>query len=162
MAESQASYKYISRCEEDTERLAAELARRLEPGAVIALDGDLGAGKTRFSQAVAKAIGVTGVVNSPTFTIIKEYEGERFPLYHMDLYRITLEEAEELGLDEYFYGEGVTLIEWSSRITEILPADRLFMYIEHLGGQERSFTVIPYGEPYTTWCENLKGSGIIV
>src|SRR5690606_20910218 len=98
---------------EDTARLAALLASWAGPGTVIALDGDLGAGKTFFSQSFAKAIGVPGVVNSPTFTIIKEYEGETMPFYHMDVYRLSQAEADELGLDDYFFGSGVTLVEWA-------------------------------------------------
>ncbi len=94
---------FHTRQEEDTERLGRRLSAMFAPGTVITLDGDLGAGKTRFSQALARGMGVQEIVNSPTFTIIKEYEGARLPLYHMDVYRISLEEAEELGLDEYFF-----------------------------------------------------------
>ncbi|MBJ8193242.1 tRNA (adenosine(37)-N6)-threonylcarbamoyltransferase complex ATPase subunit type 1 TsaE, partial [Bacillus cereus] len=89
----------------------ARLADWIQPGTVIALDGDLGAGKTRFSQALARAIGVPDVVNSPTFTIIKEYEGTTLPFYHMDVYRLSIEEADELGLDDYFFGQGLTVVE---------------------------------------------------
>ena len=95
---------------EETEQLAAWLAARAEPGTVIGLDGDLGAGKTAFSQQFARHLGVNGVVNSPTFTIIKEYEG-RLPLYHMDVYRLSVDEADELGLDEYFMVTGC--VSWS-------------------------------------------------
>ncbi|MFD7523255.1 MULTISPECIES: tRNA (adenosine(37)-N6)-threonylcarbamoyltransferase complex ATPase subunit type 1 TsaE [Paenibacillus] len=156
------AYQYKAADERDTEALAAQLAVLAGPGAVIALDGDLGAGKTRFSQAVAKSIGVQGVVNSPTFTLIKEYEGREFPLYHMDVYRISLEEAEDLGLDEYFYGEGLTLIEWASLVEELLPPNRLEIYIEHSGGDERVFRLNPTGEPYESWCANLKENGWLV
>jgi tRNA threonylcarbamoyladenosine biosynthesis protein TsaE len=121
----------------------------------------LGAGKTRFSQAIARTLGVPGVVNSPTFTIIKEYEGERLPLYHMDVYRISLEEAEELGLDEYFYGEGVTLVEWASLIRELLPEELLTVYIRNLGGQDRLFEIEPHGEPYEQWCASMKENGTL-
>ena len=85
----------------------AWLAARAEPGTVIGLDGDLGAGKTAFSKQFAQHLGVNGVVNSPTFTIIKEYEG-RLPLYHMDVYRLSIDEADELGLDEYFWRRGLS------------------------------------------------------
>lgn len=156
-----AHYQFQSNGEADTVRLAQALGLLLRPGSVIAMDGDLGAGKTRFSQAVAQALGVPGVVNSPTFTIIKEYEGQRLPLYHMDVYRISLEEAEELGLDEYFYGEGVTLVEWASRIPELLPEERLSIFIRNLGGQERVFEIEPSGEPYTEWCESLRENGVM-
>lgn len=138
----------------DTRELASRLAALAGPGTVIALDGDLGAGKTAFSQAFAAALGVQGVVNSPTFTIIKEYEGETLPFYHMDVYRLSLEEADELGLDEYFYGSGVTIVEWASLIEELLPANRLSVYIEHLGGEARRFRVTGCGEPYAEWADN--------
>ncbi|MBP1995001.1 tRNA (adenosine(37)-N6)-threonylcarbamoyltransferase complex ATPase subunit type 1 TsaE [Paenibacillus eucommiae] len=155
----QAIYTYKAFREENTDELAKHLSLLLIPGSIIALDGDLGAGKTRFSQGFAKAIGVEDVVNSPTFTIIKEYEGTKLPLYHMDVYRITLEEADELGLDEYFYGEGVTLVEWSSKIEALLPPQRLSIYIENQAGQERLFHLTPYGEPYRSWCRVMKENG---
>ncbi|XEC97538.1 tRNA (adenosine(37)-N6)-threonylcarbamoyltransferase complex ATPase subunit type 1 TsaE [Paenibacillus tarimensis] len=141
--------------EQDTVRLAQRIAGEAQPGTVIALDGDLGAGKTRFSQAFAGALGVPGVVNSPTFTIIKEYEGGRLPFYHMDVYRISMAEADELGLDEYFFGDGVTLVEWASLIEPLLPEKRLQMFIEHLGGEARSIILTGIGEPYASWCRQL-------
>ena len=154
-------YVFDSESEADTGRLAERIGKLLQPGAVIALDGDLGAGKTRFSQSVAKAIGVADVVNSPTFTIIKEYQGAQFPLYHMDVYRLSREEEEELGLDEYFFGDGVTLVEWASRIGDLLPERHLSVRIRDLGGQRREFELTPYGQPYTDWCKILKENGTI-
>lgn len=145
----------------DTLRFAALLEPQLQPGAILALDGDLGAGKTRLSQALAQYLDVPGLVNSPTFTIIKEYEGGRLPLYHMDVYRLSLEEADDLGLDEYFYGEGVTIVEWASRIEPILPDDRLSIYIRDLGGEERVLELRPSGEPYEAWCASMKENGIV-
>ena len=136
MAGQGKSYNYKAYSEEDTEKLASVLAESCFPGMVIALDGELGAGKTRFSQAFAKCLGVTGVVNSPTFTLIKEYAGEHHPLYHMDVYRLSLEEAENLGLDEYFYGDGVCIVEWASRITDILPKERLEIHMTHISEHE--------------------------
>ncbi|WP_079914489.1 tRNA (adenosine(37)-N6)-threonylcarbamoyltransferase complex ATPase subunit type 1 TsaE [Paenibacillus sp. 32352] len=161
MTES-ASYIFHSDNLDRTAHLAASLARYFEPGTVITLDGDLGAGKTAFSQAVARAIGVQHIVNSPTFTIIKEYEGNHLPFYHMDVYRLSQEEADELGLDEYFYGEGVTLVEWSSLIIDLLPPDRLSISIEHAGETERVFRLIPHGQPYVRWCTELKENGTLL
>lgn len=129
------------------------------PGAVITLDGDLGAGKTRFSQGFARAMGVTEIVNSPTFTIVKEYEGAELPFYHMDMYRISQAEADDLGLEDYFYGSGVTLIEWSSLIEDLLPPERLSITIAHHGEQNRVFHLIPHGAPYTDWCVQMKENG---
>ncbi|MBT2761742.1 tRNA (adenosine(37)-N6)-threonylcarbamoyltransferase complex ATPase subunit type 1 TsaE [Paenibacillus sp. ISL-20] len=140
---------------EETEQLAAWLAARAKPGTVIGLDGDLGAGKTAFSQQFARHLGVNGVVNSPTFTIIKEYEG-RLPLYHMDVYRLSIDEADELGLDEYFFGEGVCLVEWSSLITELLPERYLHIQLETTGETHRIITLSSQGEPYGEWCRDLN------
>jgi tRNA threonylcarbamoyladenosine biosynthesis protein TsaE len=153
------SYEYIAADLAATGRLAAELASLFGPGTVLALDGDLGAGKTAFSQAVARSLGVTGVVNSPTFTIIKEYEGTELPFYHMDVYRLSADEADDLGLDDYFYGAGVTLIEWASLVEDLLPPERLSIYMEHGGGDSRRFRLIPAGEPYSQWCMQLKENG---
>lgn len=147
-------FTYRSRSLKDTELLAAEIAARAAAGMVIGLNGDLGAGKTAFSQCFARHLGVEGIVNSPTFTIIKEYNG-RLPLYHMDVYRISLHEADELGLDEYFYGQGVCLVEWSSIITDLMPPRHLHIYMETAGPEERLITVTGIGEPYHEVCQAL-------
>ncbi|WP_108024172.1 tRNA (adenosine(37)-N6)-threonylcarbamoyltransferase complex ATPase subunit type 1 TsaE [Melghirimyces profundicolus] len=107
---------------EETRNLARHLAPRLRRGDVIALEGDLGAGKTTFTQGLAAGLGIEEPVDSPTFTLIKEYEGGRLPLYHMDVYRLN-HPTEELGWDEYFYGDGVTLVEWADRIEPMLPGE---------------------------------------
>ncbi|WP_246131940.1 tRNA (adenosine(37)-N6)-threonylcarbamoyltransferase complex ATPase subunit type 1 TsaE [Paenibacillus hemerocallicola] len=155
------TYTFASSGEEQTARLAEALAAKMGAGTVLALDGDLGAGKTRFSQSVARALGVKGVVNSPTFTIIKEYEGDRLPFYHMDVYRISENEAEELGLDDYFYGAGVTLVEWAELIRGLLPPDHLAVRIRHAGEREREIELTPHGERYAEWCRQLKENGTI-
>ncbi|MFD0671355.1 tRNA (adenosine(37)-N6)-threonylcarbamoyltransferase complex ATPase subunit type 1 TsaE [Cohnella sp. GCM10027633] len=145
-------YVFRADSEADTVALADAMAALARPGDVLALDGDLGAGKTRFAQAFAAALGVPGIVNSPTFTIIKEYEGGRLPFYHMDVYRLSLEEADELGLDEYFHGRGVTLVEWASIIEPILPAERLRLYVETTGPTSRAIRFAPVGERYESLC----------
>jgi tRNA threonylcarbamoyladenosine biosynthesis protein TsaE len=154
-----ALYTFHSRGEADTDNLANVLSTYLTPGSVLTLDGDLGAGKTRFSQGLARAMGIKEIVNSPTFTIVKEYEGTALPFYHMDVYRITQAEADDLGLEEYFYGEGVTLVEWASLIEESLPSERLHIFIEYQGEQERLFRLVPHGEPYNSWCQSMKENG---
>lgn len=161
MSNGASKYEYVGNTVADTVKLASSIAEQAIAGTVIALDGDLGAGKTRFSQAFAHHIGVKGVVNSPTFTIIKEYQGAVLPLYHMDVYRVSLMEAEELGLDEYLYGEGVSIVEWASLIPELLPKERLSIYIEHLGEEERRFRIEASGELYVQWCNELKQNGVI-
>lgn len=113
----------ITRSPAETRRLAAELLRELRPGAVLALHGDLGAGKTCFVQGLAAALGVQRPVSSPTFTLIHEYESTP-PLYHADLYRIRdADDALGLGLEEYIGGAGITVIEWAERALELLPPD---------------------------------------
>jgi tRNA threonylcarbamoyladenosine biosynthesis protein TsaE len=156
------SYQFVSKHEADTEVLAQHLLKRAQPGTVIAIDGDLGAGKTRFSQAAAKVLGVEGVVNSPTFTIIKEYEGQSLPLYHMDVYRIGMAEADELGLDEYFYGDGVCIVEWASLIEPLLPNERLVIWIDYVSETERVFRLLPIGAPYEQWCQELYYEGVLL
>lgn len=141
--------------EDGSAAFAAALARKSEPGTLLALDGDLGAGKTRFAQAFAAALGVPGIVNSPTFTLIKEYQGSQLPFYHMDAYRLSLAEAEQLGLDEYFLGEGATLVEWASLIEPLLPPERLHIRIAITGATSRRYECRPVGEPYRSWCEQL-------
>lgn len=101
------------------------------PGQVYTLVGDLGVGKTVFTQGVAAGLGITEPVNSPTFTIIQEYETGRMPFYHFDVYRIgDIEEMEEIGYDDYFYGHGICLIEWANLIEEILPEHIIEITIE--------------------------------
>lgn len=122
---------YESRSPEDTLRLGRELAQKAQPGDVIALAGDLGAGKTVFTKGFAEGLGIEEPVNSPTFTILQIYEEGRIPLYHFDVYRIEdAEEMMEVGLDEYLEGNGVCLIEWAGRIADLLPVRTIIVRIE--------------------------------
>ena len=108
-----------------------EMGLKALPGQIYCLNGDLGVGKTVFTQGFAKGLGIEEPVNSPTFTIIQEYLDGRLPLYHFDVYRIgDIEEMDELGYEEYCYSEGVCLIEWSSLIKEIIPEDAIEIVIE--------------------------------
>lgn len=108
---------------EETYALGERMGREAEPGQVYTLVGDLGAGKTVFTQGMAAGLAVTEPVNSPTFTILQIYEGGRLPLFHFDVYRIAdVEEMEEIGYEDCFYGQGVCLIEWADLIREILPS----------------------------------------
>ena len=116
---------------EETFAFAKQMAEAANPGEVITLDGDLGVGKTVFAQGIAQGLGITGPVNSPTFTILQVYEEGRMPLYHFDVYRIAdPEDMDEIGYEDCFYGEGVTLIEWAELIPEILPAKYRSVKIE--------------------------------
>ena len=139
---------------EQTMGLAQRLADKLVEGDVILLEGDLGAGKTTFTKGLAKGLHITRNVNSPTFTIIKEYEG-RLPLYHMDVYRLE-ESDEDLGFDDYFYGNGVTVVEWAHLIKDYLPAERLEINIYHKGDDEREVVFTGNGKRYEKICEELK------
>ena len=107
---------------EETFALGQKIGRAATPGQIYTLTGDLGVGKTVFTQGVAAGLGITEPICSPTFTIIQEYESGRLPLYHFDVYRIgDIEEMEEIGYDDYFFGQGICLIEWANLIEEILP-----------------------------------------
>jgi len=125
----------------------------VEPKDVIILEGDLGAGKTTFTKGLAKGLGVKRVVNSPTFNIIKEYKG-RLPLYHMDVYRLA-ESEEDLGFDEYFYGEGITVVEWAHLIEAYLPNEKLQISLFHAGDDTRKIVLEPVGDRYIRLCEEL-------
>lgn len=123
--------EYITNSAEETFELGKAIAESIEPGSVITLNGDLGTGKTVFSQGFAEGLGIDDNVNSPTFTIIQIYDEGRMPLYHFDVYRIgDVSEMDEIGYEDYFYGDGVCLIEWAELIEEILPQDRIDIYIE--------------------------------
>ena len=122
---------FESNSAEDTFAFGQKLGREVVPGEIICLDGDLGVGKTVFTQGFAAGLGIDDYVNSPTFNIVKEYEGGRLPLYHFDVYRIgDPEEMDEVGFDDYVYGDGVSLIEWAELIEEILPEKRTRILIE--------------------------------
>lgn len=128
---------------EDTEHLGKLLGGLAAPGDVICLDGDLGAGKTALSQAIARGLDVpdTCYVTSPSFAILHEYEG-RLPMYHMDFYRLQdAGEAEDLGFDEYFYLTGLTVIEWSNRAIELLPDERINLLIVQNDDLSRTVTL---------------------
>lgn len=120
-----------SNSREETYNVGVQLGRDAVPGQVYCIYGDLGVGKTIISQGVADGLGITEVVNSPTFTIVKEYDEGRLPLYHFDVYRIgDVDEMDEIGYNEMVYGDGVCLIEWANLIEEILPDDYTRIDIE--------------------------------
>lgn len=117
--------------ENETRALGEQLGKEAAAGGIYTLTGDLGTGKTVFTQGFARGLGIAEHVNSPTFTIVQEYDGGRLPFYHFDVYRIgDIEEMEEIGYEEYFYGDGVCLIEWAELIEELLPLKRTAVRIE--------------------------------
>ena len=111
--------------EEQTMTIAIRLAESLEPGMTLLLEGDLGAGKTTFTKGIGEGLGVKRMIKSPSYTIIREYQDGRLPLYHIDLYRLDESGASELGLEEYFDGNGITVVEWPSIAPDELPNERL-------------------------------------
>ena len=116
---------------EETKALGQKIGTEALPGSVYTLIGDLGVGKTVFTQGIAEGLGITEPICSPTFTIVQVYEEGRMPFYHFDVYRIgDIEEMEEIGYEDYFYGEGVCMIEWANLIEEILPQKRWDITIE--------------------------------
>lgn len=135
---------------EETFEVGRTIGMNAKPGQIYTLTGDLGVGKTVFTQGVAAGLGITEPVNSPTFTIIQEYEDGRLPFYHFDVYRIgDLEEMEEIGYDDYFFEQGICLIEWAELIEEILPEKRIEVTIEkdlEKGFEYRKITIEERGE----------------
>ena len=131
---------------EETFNIGKEMGAKVKPGQVYCLSGDLGVGKTVFTQGFARGMGITDNVNSPTFTIVQVYVEGRLPLYHFDVYRIgDVCEMDEIGYEEYFFGEGVCLIEWAELVKEILPANVKWIKIEKSLVQDfdyRKITVI--------------------
>lgn len=131
---------------EETFEYAKSLSENAEPGQVYTLNGNLGVGKTVFTQGFAEGLGVTEPVDSPTFTIIKVYDDGRLPFYHFDVYRIgDVSEMDEIGYEDYFFGEGVAMVEWANLIEEIIPEDAISITIEkdlEKGFDYRKITVL--------------------
>lgn len=129
-----------------TQALGAALARQLQPNDVLLMLGDMGAGKSEFTRGLARGLGVTGYVTSPTFTILQVYEEGRLPLYHFDWYRLNdVEELYELSMEEYLHHDGVAVIEWPSRAEEAVPESYLAVELEPVGESERRITLTPVG-----------------
>lgn len=149
--------KIVTKSPQELAYIGQRLAKFLNPGDFIALDGELGAGKTTLTQGLAKGLEIKQVVNSPTFTIIHEYDKGSIPLYHMDVYRLdSVKEMDDLGYEEYFYGEGITVVEWASKIESILPETYLGMMIMlHPEGRVLAFK--PVGSHYEQIIEELTG-----
>lgn len=130
-----------------TEAVGEQLAPLLQAGDVLLLEGDLGAGKTTFTRGLARTLGISRAIKSPTFTIIREYRDGRLPLFHMDLYRLEHSSADDLGLEEYFEGNGVCVIEWPEFGEDVLPKDVLQITIERQTDVDdgRQFTLVAQG-----------------
>ena len=149
------NYKIISNSDIDTIELAQNIESEKFPNMVICMEGDLGSGKTLFTKAFAKSMGISENITSPTFNIIKEYDGEEgYKLYHMDVYRLS-ESKEDIGISEYFNKGGVTIIEWADLISDILPKYRLDIRINIVDENKRVFYITPHGEEYEDLCERV-------
>lgn len=132
---------------EETKKLAKDFSLSLKKGDVVLLRGDLGAGKTTFTQFVFKFLGVKEVVNSPTFAVLKSYQADSFTLHHFDTYRITTEEAIECGFDETINDkESVVFIEWADMVKELIPQKHIAINIKHAGGDKRIFEIEKVGK----------------
>ncbi len=134
--------------EKETEAVGRAVGERLFAGALLLLEGELGAGKTVFARGVARGLGIKGTISSPTFTLLRAYEG-RLPFYHFDLYRLEKEdELMELGIDEYLDGDGVALVEWPGRFDSFFTGPALLVYIERNGDEARLLVMSGRGAGY--------------
>ena len=148
------TYTIMLNSPEETEAFAATLADLLEPGDLLTLEGDLGAGKTTFTKGLAKGLDIERMVNSPTFTILKQYSG-RLELNHFDVYRLENSD-EDIGFDEFFSSEAVSVVEWARFIEEYLPKERLEITINRQSEQGRKMTLHPIGRRYEKICRELN------
>lgn len=144
-------YKITTRNEKETIEIAQNFESEKFPNMIICLNGELGSGKTIFTKGIANALGIEETITSPTFTIIKEYNGE-LPLYHMDVYRLD-GNTEGIGIEEYFTKGGVVIIEWADTIKDILPNERLDIKFKILDENKRILILEPHGKKYEELCE---------
>lgn len=142
-------YQLTTHSYEETEELGIKVSKLLKAGDVIVLNGDLGVGKTTLTRGLARGLGIKRNVKSPTFTLIREYQDGRLPLYHMDTYRLESSPDEDLGFDEYFNGDGVTIVEWPQFIKDEIPADHISINISRLSDSDRQIVFKLRGEKYT-------------
>ena len=131
----------ISNSPDETVAFGRRFAENLKPGDVLALTGDLGSGKTQFVKGLAAGIGAATPATSPTFTLIHEYSGGRLPIYHFDFFRVEdRQSAERLGLDDYFFGDGVSVIEWADKFSDVIPENALWISFETKSEMQRAIT----------------------
>lgn len=145
----------ITKSPEDTQKLGKEISKLIKPSDLLAFYGELGAGKTCLIQGISQGLEVKDYVISPSFTIINEYKG-KIPIYHFDLFRlINIEEIIDLGYEEYFYGEGLSVIEWAEKIENLLPRDHLKIDIKFKSYYERTISLIPQGNRFRIFLKEL-------
>jgi tRNA threonylcarbamoyladenosine biosynthesis protein TsaE len=132
---------FISNSPDETVAFGCRFAENIKPGNVLALTGDLGSGKTQFVKGLAAGLGAATVATSPTFTLIHEYSGGRFPIYHFDFFRVEDQQsAERLGLDDYFFGDGVSVIEWADRFPDLIPETARWIVFDTKSETQRAIT----------------------
>lgn len=148
-------YEIISTSEKETKEIASNIAKHLNKGDIITLEGELGVGKTTFAKGIAEGLNVRRNVTSPTFTIVKQYEGS-LPFYHMDAYRLE-HSSEDIGFDEYFDGNGICVVEWAKFIEEYLPQERLTIHFSYLENG-RKLTFYPQGAYYEKKISAILGN----
>lgn len=137
---------FISNSPVETEQIARRLAEKLVAGSIVALKGELGSGKTLFTQALVAGLQSDAPVTSPTFTIVHEYQGGRLPIYHFDFFRVENQEsAERLGLEDYFFGDGVSVVEWADRFPELIPEQAHWISFEIKSERQRIITLSDQG-----------------
>lgn len=146
-------YELHSYSDEESQKIASRLAVSLKPGDVVTLEGELGSGKTTFTKGIARGLDITRMITSPTFTIVKEYEGT-IPLYHMDAYRLEHSE-EDIGFSEYFNGIGLSVVEWANFIEDYLPKERLNVKINYVDEKTRNIQFEPNGNHYVDVVKSL-------
>ncbi len=144
-------YKVTTHSDLETVEIAQNFESEKFPNMIICLNGELGSGKTLFVKGIAQALGINESITSPTFTIVKEYEGE-LPLYHFDVYRLD-GNTDGVGIEEYFTKGGVVVIEWANTINNVLPEERLDIKFKVVGENKRVLVITPYGEKYEELCE---------
>ena len=140
--------RHVTKNPEETLKLGYKLGKALKRGAVLALTGELGAGKTVFTKGIAKALGIKEYeyVNSPSFVIVKEYKVGKIPLYHFDLYRLdSSSDLDAVGYDEYFYSKGISVVDWADRAVDVLPDKYTRVEFKHLGGNKREIKIRSIG-----------------
>lgn len=150
------TYEIVTHSEKETMTIAETIANLLQRGDVLTLDGNLGTGKTTFTKGLAKGLQIKRAVTSPTFTIVKEYTGT-LPLYHMDAYRLENSD-EDIGFDEYFYGNGICVVEWAQFIEEYLPENRLQITLTFLNQDDRKITFQATTEHFSNVINKLKNA----
>jgi tRNA threonylcarbamoyladenosine biosynthesis protein TsaE len=147
----------LSKSPTETQALGARLGAMVEAGDIIALEGELGAGKTCLAQGIGQGMGVQDPIISPTFTLIREYQGVCLPLFHIDCYRLeSLSEAWALGLDDYFYDDGVCVIEWAERLEGLLPEEHLWVHIKWVDENCRRLRLTASGARYAQYLAALE------